>query len=230
MSTKRSRKQIEKSIAAAVARQPKGIGPQNNPERLRTKVTDKKTAATARAEALGRLTRLEGPDVVPETALQRLANPEESPIVRLAALKLLQQLQIVSSIAAEWKPAYIEALRAAIDEPRTRKVALGILVALKDRQTQELLLEGLRKPKKALVPADHALRMLSSDIHADVLDVARRLATNQQSRKNKPVFLQALRILVRSRLGRKAREGPREQRALNRCSTIGGHGPESSVA
>ena len=115
--------------------------------------------------------------------------------MRLAALKLLQQHQIVSSIAAEWKPAYIEALRAALDEPKTRKLALAILSTLKDRQTQELLLEGLRKPKKALVPADDALRMLSSDIHADVLDVARRLATDQQSRKNKPVFLQALRIL-----------------------------------
>jgi hypothetical protein len=193
--TKQYRKQIEKSIAAAVARQPKGIGPQNDPERLRSKVTEKKTAVTARAEALGRLVRLEGPDVVPETALQRLADPQESPIVRLAALKLLQQQQIVSSVAAEWKPAYIEALRAALDAPKTRKLALEILAGLKDRQTQELLLEGIRKPKQALVPVDHALRLLSSDIHADVLEVARRLATDQQSRKNKPVFLQALRIL-----------------------------------
>jgi hypothetical protein len=59
-----------------------------------------------------------------------------------------------------------------------------------------LLLEGIRKPKQALVPVDHALRLLSSDIHADVLEVARSLATDQQSRKNKPVFLQALRILA----------------------------------
>ena len=63
-------------------------------------------------------------------------------------------------------------------------------------KTQELLLEGIRKPKQALVPVDHALRLLSSDIHADVLDVARSLANDQQSRKNKPVFLQALRILA----------------------------------
>ena len=193
--TKDYRKQIEKSIAAAVARQPKGIGPQNDPERLRGKVADKKVAPTTRAQTLGRLTQLEGPDVVPEPALQRLADPKESPIVRRAALKLLQQQLFVSSVAAEWKPAFIEALRAALDEPKLRKAALEVLSAFKDRQTQELLLEGLRKPKKALVPAAHALRLLSSDIHADVLDVARRLATDQQSRKNKPVFLQALRIL-----------------------------------
>ena len=59
-----------------------------------------------------------------------------------------------------------------------------------------MLLEGIRKPKQALVPVDHALRLLSSDIHADVLEVARTLANDQQSRKNKPVFLQALRILA----------------------------------
>jgi hypothetical protein len=195
MRTKDYRKQIEQSIAAVVARRPKAIGPQNDPERLRAKVADKKIAAKTRAQTLGRLTQLEGPDVVPQPALERLADPKESPIVRLAAMKLLQQQQIVSSVAAEWKPAFIEALRAALAEPKLRKAALEILSAYKDRQTQEQLLEGLRKPKKALVPADHALRLLSADIHADVLDVARRLATDQQSRKNKKVFLQALRIL-----------------------------------
>ena len=45
-------------------------------------------------------------------------------------------------------------------------------------------------------PWTSALRLLSSDIHADVLEVARSLANDQQSRKNKPVFLQALRILA----------------------------------
>jgi hypothetical protein len=116
--------------------------------------------------------------------------------VRLAALRLLQHKQIFSSIAAEWRPAYLEALRTALNEPRLRTLALEILSALKDRKTQEVLLNGIRKPKQALVPVDRALRLLSSDIHSDVLEVARRLATDQQSRKNKPVFLQALRILA----------------------------------
>ena len=196
MSTpKQYRKQIEQSIANAQAQGARSAAAAADPERLRSSVANKKTAAKTRAETLGRLTRLEGPDAIPETALQRLADPDESPVVRLAALKLLQQLQIFSSVADEWRPAFIEALRAALDEPKLQKAAREILSAFKDRQTQELLLEGIRKPRQALVPADHALRLLSSDIHADVLDVARRLATDQQSRKNKPVFLQALRIL-----------------------------------
>jgi hypothetical protein len=191
--TKQYRKQIEQSIAKA--RGARSAAAAADPERLRGAVENKKTTAKTRAETLGRLTRLEGPDVVPETALQRLADSKESAVVRLAALKLLQQLQFSSSVAAEWRPAFLEALRTAVDEPKLRSAALEVLSAHKDRQTQALLLEGIKKPKQALVPVDQALRLLSSDIHADVVEVARGLATDQQSKKNKPAFLQALRIL-----------------------------------
>jgi hypothetical protein len=196
MSTKDYRKQIEQSVATVVGRRAKSTGSQMNPEHLRSTVASKKVAAKTRAEALGRLMRAEGPDVSPETALQRLEDPKESPVVRLAAMRLLQQKQIFSSVASEWRPAYLEALRTALDEPKLRIAALEILSAFKDRKTQGLLLEGIRKPKQALVPVDHALRLLSSDIHADVLEVARSLANDKQGRTNKPVFLQALRILA----------------------------------
>jgi hypothetical protein len=197
MSTKEYRKKIAQSVAKAqAATRARSAGSQMEPGRLRSMVANNKGAAKARAEALGRLMRAEGPDAVPETALQRLADPKESPVVRLAALRLLQHKQIFSSVAAEWRPAYIEALRTALDEPKLRSAALEILSGLKDRKTQELLLEGIRNPKQALVPVDQALRLLSSDVHADVLEVARSLANDQQSRKNKPVFLQALRILA----------------------------------
>lgn len=194
MSTKEYRQKIAQSIAKATRSRststPSGVEP------LRRVITNKKAAAKARADALGRLMRAEGPDAVPETALQRLADRKESPVVRLAALRLLQHKQFFSSVAAEWRPAYLDALRTALDEPKVRSAALEILSALKDRKTQELLLDGIRQPRRALVPVDHALRLLSSDIHADVLEVARGLANDQQSRKNKPVFLQALRILA----------------------------------
>ena len=194
MNTKEYRQKIARGVAKAT--RARSSGSQTGVEPLRRLVTNKKAAAKARADALGRLMRAEGPDVVPETALQRLADPKELPIVRLAALRLLHHKQIFSSVAAEWRPAYLDALRTALDEPKLRSAALEILSGLKDRKTQELLLEGIRQPKRALVPADQALRLLSSDIHADVLDVARSLANDQQSRKNKPVFLQALRILA----------------------------------
>ena len=103
MSTKEHRKQIEQSIAKALVRRSKSDGSQMNPEHLRSMVENKKAAAKTRAEALGRLMQVEGPDVIPETALQRLADPKESPVVRLAAMRLLQQKQIFSSVAAEWR-------------------------------------------------------------------------------------------------------------------------------
>ena len=197
MSTKEYRRKIAQSIAKARVTRARSTNSQiDDAKHLRGRVVNKKVTAKTRAEALGRLMRVEGPDVIPETALQRLEDPKESPVVRLAALRLLQHKQIFSSVATEWRPAYLEALRRALDEPKLRSAALEILSALKDRKTQGLLLEGIRKPKQALVPVDQALRLLSSDIHADVLEVARSLANDQQSRKNKPVFLQALRILA----------------------------------
>ena len=196
MSTKNYRQKIAQQVAKAVVTGSRSPGSQNDAEHLRNTVANKKAAAKTRAVALGRLMQVEGPDVNPETALQRLTDPKESPVVRLAALRLLQHKQIFSSISAEWRPAYIEALRRALDEPKLRNLALEILTALKDRKTQELLLNGIRKPRQALVSPDRALRLLSSDIHSDVLEVARNLATDQQSRKNKTVFLQALRILA----------------------------------
>jgi hypothetical protein len=194
MSTKAYRKQVERSIAKVQTKRRQSTHAVT-PDDLRRIVTNQKTAARTRVEALGRLMRLEGADVIPETAIQRLADPRESPVVRLAALKLLQQKQFFSSVAAEWRPAFIDALRSAVDDPKVRAAALEVLSAFKDRQTQQRLLDGIRHPKRALVPTAHALRLLSTDIHADVLDVARNLASDQQSRQNKPVFLQALRIL-----------------------------------
>lgn len=162
----------------------------------RSIVDNKKTAAKTRAEALGRVTQAEGPDVVPETALECLADPKESPVVRLAAIKLLQQKQIFSSVAAEWRPAFVEGLRAAVREPRVRAAALEVLALFKDRPTQEQLLEGIRKPKRALVPRHEALRLLSTDVHADVVDEARKLTNTREMRKDKKAFHQAVRILA----------------------------------
>ena len=205
------RRKIEQSVAKVHARQQKKVPTRQlkkakgrrlkatAPDRTedpRDVVDNKKTAAKTRAEALGRLTQAEGPDVVPQTALDRLSDPKESPVVRLAAIKLLQQKQIFSSVAAEWRPAFVEGLRSAVRDPRLRAAALEVLTLLKDRPTQEQLLEGLRKPRKALVPPDEALRLLSTDVHADVVDVARKLTTTQQMRKNKKAFAQAVRILA----------------------------------
>ena len=196
MSTKTYREEIERSIAQVVASRAKSPAAfRGGVEQHRSVVVSKQATVKARAEALGRMTHAEGPDAIPEMALQLLADPKESSGLRLAALKLLQQQQFFSTVAAEWGPRYTDALRSALDTPSLRKAALEILSLQKDRKTQQMLLDGIRNPKKALVPVHHALRLLSSDIHADVLETARGLASDKQSRKDSKVFMQALRIL-----------------------------------
>ena len=71
-----------------------------------------------------------------------------------------------------------------------------MLSLLKDRPTQERLLEGLRQPRRALVPVDQALRLLSNDVHADVIDAARKVIGRPEIRKNKAAAIQATRILA----------------------------------
>ena len=195
MDINKYRQKIEQSVAKAETRRAKAAAPKRAGD-LRRAVEDKKTSAKTRIEVLGRLTRAEGRDGVPKAALERLADPKESPVVRLAAMKLLQQKQFFSSVAAEWRPAFVDALRAAVDNRQLRSAALEVLSLFKDRPTQARLLEGIRKPKKALVPVHEALRLLSTDVHADVIDTARKLAKSPQIRRNKPAFVEAVRILA----------------------------------
>ncbi len=189
------RRKIEQSVAKAEAAAAKSSSRTSSvaPQGI---VANRKTPAKTRVEALGRATRAEGPDAVPETALERLADPKESPAVRLAAIKLLQQKQFFSAVAAEWRPAFVEALRTAVRDPKVRPAALEVLSLFKDRATQELLLEGIRKPAKALVPLNEALRLLSTDVHADVVDAAKKVTDTPQLRRNKAAFVQAVRILA----------------------------------
>ena len=193
MDTKKYRRKIEQSVAKASARQPQTARMAASALAI---AADKKKPAKARIEALGRSTRAAGPDAVPHAALQRLADSKESAAVRLAAIKLLQQQQFFSPVAAEWRPVFVDALRAAVADPKVRAAALEVLSLMKDRPTQELLLGGIRDPKGALVPLPEALRLLSNDIHADVIDAARRVTMSPQLRRNKAALLQALRILA----------------------------------
>jgi hypothetical protein len=188
------RRKIEQSVAQVQARRAKS----SRAGSLRSAVAAKKTKSPpkARAEELGRVTGAEGPDAIPQTALDRLADPKESPVVRLAAIKLLQQQQIFSPVAPEWRPAFVEALRSAVSVPALRAAALEVLSLYQDRPTQELLLQGIREPKRAVVPVHEALRLLSTDIHADAIDAAKQVMNSPQLRKNKAAVVHATRILA----------------------------------
>jgi hypothetical protein len=160
--------------------------------RLRRVTADAAASPSLRVKALGRLVRAEHPGTAPETALARLADPHETPSVRLAALGLLKQLAISSPNFPDWRPVFLEALRATRSEPELRAPALEALTQEGDRDTQEVLLTGLREPEKALVPPEQALRLLSNDPHTDVRGMAAEVADHPPSEAALKQALKAL--------------------------------------
>lgn len=188
MSIKDYRRQLEEKVAQARVQ----AEPENVPELLAT-LADPEASPESRAAALGRLVRQGDPRTAHVAPLERLADPNEAPLVRLAALGLLKQLAISSPTAPEWRPAFLEALRRALNEPELRAVALEALAHRRDRDTEEKLLAGLRDPGQALVPPDQALRLLSNDPHADVHGVAREIASNPP---DETTLMEAMKILA----------------------------------
>lgn len=95
-------------------------------------------------------------------------------------LDALQAVQAASFAALEFdavRPEYIAVLRqvAQDPDPELRQRALGILAREHDGFAQKALLEGLRRPGKALVPPDKALQLLSYDPHAAAYPIAREV-------------------------------------------------------
>jgi hypothetical protein len=200
MSIRDYRQQLEQEVAQERARaaEPSG-GPQAELEsaggagQLLSSTTHTGAAPEARAAALGRVARQQDQGSAHVAPLERLADPNEAPAVRVAALSLLKLLAISSPTFPEWRPMFLEALRRAVDEPALRAAALEALTQEGDRPTQEKLLAGLKDPGQALVPVDQALRLLSSDPHADVREVARSVAGNPP---DEAALLQAMKVLA----------------------------------
>ncbi|HEV3455590.1 MAG TPA: hypothetical protein VHG32_03480 [Thermoanaerobaculia bacterium] len=200
MSIRDYRQQLEQEVAQERARTAEASGgPQAKLEsagdagQLLSSTTHAEAAPELRAAALGRVVRQKDQGSAHAAPLERLADPNEAPAVRLAALSLLKLLAISSPTFPEWRPMFLEALRRAVDEPALRTAALETLTQEGDRPTQEKLLAGLKDPGQALVPVDHALRLLSSDPHADVREVARSVAGNPP---DEAALLQAMKVLA----------------------------------
>ena len=132
-------------------------------------------------------------DVQPALATLRDTNrPVEN------RLEALQSIQAASFAVADFdsiRPDYIAALRQVAEDHNheLRQRALGILAREHDGFAQEVLLEGLRDPNKALVAPEKALQLLSYDPHAAVYPIAREMvktASDVSTRR------EALRVLA----------------------------------
>jgi hypothetical protein len=129
-----------------------------------------------------------------EALLTTLRDPAAAVADRTAALEELAALDFLGPRFAPFRAAYKEALReVATDQPRELRVrALEPLAIDRDGYAQELLVQGLREPKKALVPEAKAIQLLGYDDHADVVPLAREVF----ERGSGPAREEALRVLA----------------------------------
>ena len=112
-----------------------------------------------------------------QAMLAVLVNPDEPIEVRLAALQALQAASFSVVAFESCRSDYVAALRKAATDANKelRQRVLGILMRDQDGFAQKKLLDGLKDPGNALVPAEKALQLLSYDVHADAYEAAREI-------------------------------------------------------
>src|SRR5262245_9190679 len=130
-----------------------------------------------------------------QSVLRVLRDTEEPAEVRLAAMDTLATAAFSVVAFEPCRNDYVAARRDVSQDPdsKIRESALGLLVGEKDAYAQKKLVEGLKKPEKALVPPEKALQLLGSDIHADSYAVAREIVSKPPSEVAKR---EALRLLA----------------------------------
>jgi hypothetical protein len=130
-----------------------------------------------------------------QAALDLLRDPAEPTELRLAVVQAFQAASFSSASFDACRGEYLAALRQVADtpDPELRQRVLGILARENDGWTQQRLLEGLREPEKALVPAEKALQLLSYDVHAEAYPVAREIVRDPP---NATARREALRLLA----------------------------------
>jgi hypothetical protein len=112
-----------------------------------------------------------------QATLNVLRSKAEPIQVRLAALEALQAASFSVVAFESGRHDYLATLRQIVDDPdpELRQRVLGLLAREKDGSALRRLLEGLKEPKKALVPPEKALQLLGNDIHAEAYAMARAI-------------------------------------------------------
>jgi hypothetical protein len=130
-----------------------------------------------------------------QAMLKVLGNRSEPIAVRLAALQSLGAAAFSVRSFASCRPDYIATLRKIADDPNEelRQRVLGILMRESDGYAEKKLLEGLKDPKKALLPPEKALQLLSYDVHAGAYSAARAILKKPPNDEAKR---EALRLLA----------------------------------
>lgn len=164
-------KQYRKRLEAEVARSARGA----------KRKSARRTTRDGKSSAAARIAEIDAMQFDPRDSksirrlikvLEDTAEPKE---LRLAAVRALKTASFLGPAFAPYRADYLRSLRAvATDhEAAIREEALETLVMEKVDFARRLLSEGLKNPKKALVPAAKAIQLLSYDGHAEVAPLVR---------------------------------------------------------
>ncbi|MFN0091511.1 MAG: HEAT repeat domain-containing protein [Acidimicrobiales bacterium] len=171
------------------------VGGEDDIERLRVVFTDREQPTELRLAAFADLLEADSdPEAAPRLALATLADDSEDPALRSMALGSLKLEVFHSPTFAEWRPAYLDALRAASRSAGEglRVAAFEVLTAYRDPSSQAALIHGLDGTGDVLVAPEQALRMLADDPHSGVRDLANELV---ETSTDPATRLEAVRVL-----------------------------------
>jgi hypothetical protein len=159
-------------------------------------VNDTEEDAELRASALYAIDIEVGkrPDLM-DVAIGLLGDSAGPAVLRLAALRVLQQSSFSGPAFYQKRPEFLAALRAVIDDQDAslRQEALEILAQNYDEYVQRRLLEGLEDSSQALVSPEKAIQLLGYDIHAEHYPILRDIVQNPPSPEAKE---EAVRLLA----------------------------------
>lgn len=130
-----------------------------------------------------------------DVAIGLLGDSAEPAVLRLAALRVLQQSSFSGPAFNPKRPEFLAALRTVIDDENAslRQEALEILTLHNDEFAQRRLLEGLEDSSQALVSPEKAVQLLGNDIHAEHYPILRDMVQNPPSPEAKE---EAVRLLA----------------------------------
>lgn len=162
---------------------------------LTAEFTNRRYGAKRRTEAIGRAgaRAVKRPRLM--AALIRLvADADDNADVRRAAMSAVEAASFKSIDFRPYVADFNQALRTAAtdDEASLRMAALDALALRKDAYAQQLLLAGLREPKRALVKPVQAVRMLGYDVHAEHYPVLRDIVETSKQPALRRAALQLL--------------------------------------
>ncbi len=179
------RKQVEKEVEEARAQM-----------KARTRSKPRANDPESRKAAIEAM----GPEIIDdddvfEKMMADVADTSVPATVRGAIVNTMHARSFASPKTAERRPEWLAGLRGLLadKDASLRERAAGLLMNEKDTHAQDVLLQGLRDPQKAIVPAERALELLGNDIHADVFVHARSVLQNPP---NEAARLEAIRVLA----------------------------------